>query len=460
MPEPTVAPGFPLRLSSFSPYRNHRQLYFLEHGSPIRSILCRGLLASHCPSFRPEVFTQQHTRRFVHVGRHPPPSSNHGIIVVISISATFPHAAVVPYHILAAHRQRADGLCHERDLGVRSEQSRRSRLHPRRPRLHPGCAALKKLDQELSQARRLLSDLKSSSSKSDAGATAKDILPLGVGFVAYAASVSHFAETTVPILASYRPAAVWLFAPAPDQPGTIGDMVRALRESSSSEDWSAQVKVVVQVGSVAAAREAVAAGADIIVAQGVDAGGHQWARGASVVSLVPEIADMVAEQTGSSSGGREVAVWAAGGLAEGRGVAASLVLGAEGAVLGTKFMVAAESDAQEFKKQAILSTSDGGMNTVKSQLHDHVQGNMSWPDLYDGRAVVHPCYQDHEAGVSLDENAAKFKSAKDAGDTSKMVTWSGTGVGLIKESLPAAEMVKQLRDSAINILQGVSKAKL
>ncbi|KAK6833550.1 Nitronate monooxygenase [Apiospora arundinis] len=302
----------------------------------------------------------------------------------------------------------------------------------------PGCAALKKLDQELSQARRLLSDLKSSSNSSDNATTAKDILPLGVGFVAYAASVSHFAETTVPILASYRPAAVWLFAPAPDQPGTIGDMVRALRESSSSsEDWSAQVKVVVQVGSVAAAREAVVAGADIIVAQG-------WARGASVVSLVPEIADMVAEQTGSSSGGREVAVWAAGGLAEGRGVAASLVLGAEGAVLGTKFMVAAESDAQEFKKQAILSTSDGGMNTVKSQLHDHVQGNMSWPDLYDGRAV----------------NAAKFKSAKDAGDTSKMVTWSGTGVGLIKESLPAAEMVKQLRDSAINILQGVSKAKL
>ena len=60
----------------------------------------------------------------------------------------------------------------------------------------------------------------------------------------------------------------------------------------------------------------------------------------------------------------------------------------------------------------------------RSQLHDHVQGNMSWPDLYDGRAVVHPCYQDHEAGVSLEENVSKFKTAKDAGDTSRMVTWS------------------------------------
>lgn len=172
--------------------------------------------------------------------------------------------------------------------------------------------------------------MKSSSSSS------KDTLPLGVGFVAYAPSVSHFAETAVPVLESYRPAAVWLFAPAPDQPGTIGDMIRALRASSSSSpgEWNDQVKVAVQVGSVAAAREAVEYGADIVVAQGVDAGGHQWARGASVLSLVPEIADMVSSSTASS--GREVAVWAAGGLADGRGVAASLVLGAEAAVLGTK----------------------------------------------------------------------------------------------------------------------------
>lgn len=198
----------------------------------------------------------------------------------------------------------------------------------------------------------------------------------------------------MPVLESYRPAAVWLFAPAPDQPGTIGDIIRAVRSSSSSSsspgEWNAQVKIAVQVGSVAAAREAVEYGADIVVAQGVDAGGHQWARGASLVSLVPEIADMVSSTTSSQS--REVAVWAAGGLAEGRGVAASLVLGAEAAVLGTKvrrlsspflvwfsgkeradsvflsraqFMVAAEADTQEFKRKAILSTSDGGMNTVK-----------------------------------------------------------------------------------------------
>lgn len=89
---------------------------------------------------------------------------------------------------------------------------------------------------------------------------------------------------------------------------------------------------MVQVGSVAAAREAAAHGADVVVAQGTDAGGHQWASGAGVVSLAPEVADALRD----GFPGREVAVWAAGGIADGRGVAAAMALGAEGAVLGTR----------------------------------------------------------------------------------------------------------------------------
>ncbi|KAK8001531.1 2-nitropropane dioxygenase [Apiospora marii] len=302
----------------------------------------------------------------------------------------------------------------------------------------PGCAALSKLDRELGQARNLLSGVKSS----------ENTLPLGVGFVAYAPSVSHFAETAVPVLESYRPAAVWLFAPAPDQPGTIGDMIRALRSSSSSSpgEWNDQVKVAVQVGSVAAAREAVQYGADIVVAQGVDAGGHQWARGASVVSLVPEIADMVSTSTGST--GREVAVWAAGGLAEGRGVAASLVLGAEAAVLGTRFMVAAEADTQEFKRKAILSTSDGGMNTVKATCHGPISTTAAlWSTL--AIKTTRPACPRRERGQIQGSQRRRRYLENDY----VVSVNSGTGVGLIKESLPAGEVVKQLRESATKALQ-------
>lgn len=79
----------------------------------------------------------------------------------------------------------------------------------------------------------------------------------------------------------------------------------------------------VQVGSVEAARQATKDGADVLVVQGVDAGGHQWAKGASLVTLLPEVVDMLAAEFK----GNEVQVLAAGGVMDGRGVAAALVLG-------------------------------------------------------------------------------------------------------------------------------------
>ncbi|KAI1093261.1 FMN-dependent 2-nitropropane dioxygenase [Rostrohypoxylon terebratum] len=303
----------------------------------------------------------------------------------------------------------------------------------------PTSPILKRLEDQLALARELL------------GGTTTP-LPIGVGFVTFSASVrEHFATAAVPILKRYRPAAIWLFAPAPDFPETLFTLIKTLK--SDLADGAAYVpKIAVQVGSVAAAREAVAHGADIVVAQGTDAGGHQWASGASVVSLVPEVRDML----DAEFPGKEIVVWAAGGIADGRGVAAALALGAEGGVLGTRYMVATESDAQDFRRKALLSATDGGNSTVKSQLHDHIQGNRSWPDLYDGRAIITPTYDDHVSGVSLDENTKKFEAAKQGGDSSRMVTWSGTGVGLVREELPAAEITKRVRDGALKAIKGLN----
>lgn len=71
------------------------------------------------------------------------------------------------------------------------------------------------------------------------------------------------------------------------------------------------------------AREAVEDGCDVVVAQGVDAGGHQWAQGAGLMSLLPEVVDMLAAEHKA----KEVAVIAAGGIMDGRGIAAGLALG-------------------------------------------------------------------------------------------------------------------------------------
>ncbi|KAI1317567.1 FMN-dependent 2-nitropropane dioxygenase [Xylariaceae sp. FL0255] len=309
----------------------------------------------------------------------------------------------------------------------------------------PDSPVLSQLEAQLSSARQLLAD-----GHDNKNVDEKGTLPLGVGFVLYSACAkSHFKDTIIPILAKHRPAAVWLFAPDPKLEKTLDYVIQALRATPSATDSSWSPKIVVQVGTVSAAREAAELSADIIVAQGVDAGGHQFAKGAGIVSLVPEIQDMLLHEFPD----KDIAVWAAGGLADGRGVAAALALGAEAAVLGTRYMVAVEADTQDFKRKAVLSASDGGLNTVKSQLHDHIQGNFEWPNLYDGRAIVHPSYIDHEAGLPHADNELRFREAKETGDTSRTVTWSGTGVGLVRSELPAAEITKAVRDEASHIIK-------
>ncbi|KAI0844523.1 inosine monophosphate dehydrogenase [Daldinia vernicosa] len=318
---------------------------------------------------------------------------------------------------------------------------------------NPDSPALKKLDDQLTQAWQLL-DLEAYKNDSSH-------LPIGVGALTFMPSAQYFAETVVPILKRHRPAAIWLFAPSPKAPDTHSTIVKELR--SRGGPWNP--KIVVQVGTVAAAREAAAYGADIIVAQGVDAGGHQWAKGAGIVSIVPEVIDMLREEFPD----KEIPVWAAGGIADGRGVAAALALGAEGAVLGTRYMVATESDAQDYKRKAVITTSDGGSNTVKikyannsrlpapprSQVHDHITGEIHWPEIYDGRAIVTPTYHDHVAGVPLDENAKRLNAAKDSGDVSRLVTWSGTGVGLVKKEQPAADITREVRDEALKAINSL-----
>jgi nitronate monooxygenase len=93
--------------------------------------------------------------------------------------------------------------------------------------------------------------------------------------------------------------------------------------------------VICQVQSIRQARQVLSEGADVIIAQGTEAGGHGGAR--STFPLVPAVADLAALS------GRDVLVVAAGGIADGRGLAASLMLGAVGALIGTRFLTSTES---------------------------------------------------------------------------------------------------------------------
>lgn len=121
------------------------------------------------------------------------------------------------------------------------------------------------------------------------------------------------------VLEKHRVAGVWLSFPKSDDDHQL--MIDAIRKMQSKGHWD--VKVFIQVGTVQAAKRALAQGVDVLVVQGVDAGGHQWAQGASLMALLPEVRDLVAR----SASADKTAILAAGGIVDGRGCVAALGLG-------------------------------------------------------------------------------------------------------------------------------------
>ncbi|KAJ3953321.1 hypothetical protein N0V92_010214 [Colletotrichum tropicale] len=296
-------------------------------------------------------------------------------------------------------------------------------------------AQMKDMDAALTQARSLLST------------TAKDQqpLPLGVGFITSHETAGLFAANVLPVLARHRVAAAWLFAPNEDLK-PHAQIIPALREAG--------IKAFVQVGNVAAAREAAADGADVLVAQGVDAGGHQFSRGCGVVALVPEIKAMLASEFAS----REVAVVAAGGIVEGAGVAAAYALGAEGVVMGTRFVATNEAMSAQLHKELLVKTKDGGVSTWKHDFHDKLVDSKLWKPGYDGRAIIGDIHREyHVLGgktATVEESRERLKTGWSEDEGKKMIgKWSGAGVGLINEIKPAGDVVVEVREAARKRIQ-------
>jgi nitronate monooxygenase len=169
------------------------------------------------------------------------------------------------------------------------------------------------------QINTLDAELKIASTRLGQQGTAEATLPIGVGFLMMLTSSDEFVDNLSALLQRHKPCAIWLFCPEPSTPTVHSAIIPRLRDLGSS--WG--LKIWVQVGSVSAARDAANDGADIIVAQGIDAGGHQWLNGVGIVSIVPEVKDMLRTEFPD----REIAVVAAGGIVDGRGVAAALALG-------------------------------------------------------------------------------------------------------------------------------------
>ncbi|MSO77599.1 MAG: nitronate monooxygenase [Alphaproteobacteria bacterium] len=210
---------------------------------------------------------------------------------------------------------------------------------------------------------------------------------------------------------------------------------------------AAGVPLICQVQTLAGAVDAATAGADIVIAQGRDAGGHAGTtRG--TMGLVPAVVDAIAP----------IPVVAAGGIADGRGLAAALALGAAGVLMGTRFAAAAESLWPEPMKRRAVEA--GGDETEQTRVFDIARG-AAWPPHFPGRAVRNAFSQrwhQDEAGLSANREATeKDYLAAPADDFQTRVVWAGEGVDLVKDVMTAERIIDEIVADAVSGLDRSSR---
>lgn len=212
----------------------------------------------------------------------------------------------------------------------------------------------------------------------------------------------------------------------------------------------AGIPMICQVSNSREAAEAIDAGADVLVAQGSEAGGH-GTHNRSTMTLVPEVCDL-AGRRGSSA-----PVLAAGGIADGRGLAAALMLGASGALVGTRFWATPEAFVSPGAHERVARAT--GDDTLATTVYDQVRG-VNWPSGYSSR-VLRSSFTDawhgSDSSLLLDQDLSEatrqYRAAVDADDVGTVAVTVGEAVGLIDRPEPAATVVELMLAEALAVLQ-------
>ena len=208
--------------------------------------------------------------------------------------------------------------------------------------------------------------------------------------------------------------------------------------------------LICQVQTVEQAKDAVANGADALVAQGAEAGGHGISRG--TFALVPAVVDVA----------RGVPVAAAGGVADGRGLAAALMLGADGVLIGTRFYATQEAMGPRPAKERIIAAS--GDRTIRSILFDIARRNV-WPAPYSGRVLRNEFserWRGREAELMQHQadEAARYDKARTEDDFDTAAVIAGEAVDMISDIPPAADVVERIAKEASALLAGSNRYRV
>jgi nitronate monooxygenase len=255
----------------------------------------------------------------------------------------------------------------------------------------------------------------------------KDRLPFGIGFITWSLAKN---PQLLDVALGAQPHAIML---------SFGDP-----KPFAHRIKDAGALLICQVQSEDMANEALEAGADVLVAQGTEAGGH--GASASTMSLVPAIVDLAA--------GR-VPVVAAGGIADGRGLVASLMLGAAGVLLGTRFYASREAAGHDDAKKRICAAASS--DTTRGIIFD-ISRQSVWPAPFTGRCLVNDHFRrwvgrELELLQNVKTVAAQYAAARAAGNFDIAAVIAGEAVGLIDDVPPAADIIERMIAQATEILR-------
>lgn len=260
---------------------------------------------------------------------------------------------------------------------------------------------------------------------------------VGVGFITWSLRKSPSFLTDV---LKHRPAAVML---------SFGDP-----RPFANEIRQAGALLICQCQNMEHVEDAVDVGADVVVAQGAEAGGHGALRG--TLTFVPEVADFLIERAS------DTLLLAAGGIADGRGLAAALMLGADGVLVGTRLWASREALVKEPHHTAILESNGDG--TLRTRVAD-IARQIPWPSGFTAR-IRRNAFTDRwngredELESSLVVEGPRYGQAFADGDPDNTGVWFGEAAGLVHAIEPAAVIVERMVAEASLHLTRYGGAKL
>ncbi|EED24588.1 oxidoreductase 2-nitropropane dioxygenase family, putative [Talaromyces stipitatus ATCC 10500] len=271
------------------------------------------------------------------------------------------------------------------------------------------------------------------------------VLPVGIGFQLWCDDIQVAADS----VKEFKPCAAWLYAPRNGQKDLDKWSLKIRTASPQTQIW-------IQIGTLAEVKELLRGSQlpDVIVVQGSESGGHGRTKdGLGLISLLPEVADVTE--------GSQIPLVAAGGIADGRGAAAALCLGASGIAMGTRFLAATETRISRGYQNEVVRANDGAVNTTRTLLYNHLRGTFGWPEGYSPRTIINKSYEEQRAGVPFEELKKRHEEAQKAGDSGwgpdgRLATYAGASIGLVREVKDAAAIVDEVQKSTLRIFTGLT----